>query len=46
MSFGKDRKGSPRKVDGFAALQLADQARADYIAAGLPKKKVRSGRVW
>jgi hypothetical protein len=45
ISFGKDRKDSPRKVDAFAALQLADMARADFIAAGAGKR-VRSGRVW
>ena len=43
VSFGKERKDSPLKVDAFAALQLADMARADYVASG---KKVRSGRVW
>lgn len=45
ISFGKDRKGSPRKVDAFAALQLADMARADYVTA-TSKSKQRSGRVW
>lgn len=45
ISFGKDRKGSPRKVDGFAALQLADMCRADYLAAGVGKR-ARSGKVW
>lgn len=44
-SFGKDRKDSPRKVDGFAALQLADMARADFLAA-TSTKRVRTGRVW
>lgn len=43
ISFGKERKDSPLKVDAFAALQLADMARADYIAVG---KKARSGKVW
>lgn len=45
ISFGKDRKGSPRKVDGFAACQLADMARADFLAAGVGKR-ARSGKVW
>lgn len=45
ISFGKDRKGSPRKVDAFAALQLADMCRADFVVAGVGKR-VRSGRVW
>jgi hypothetical protein len=45
ISFGKDRKGSPRKVDGFAALQLADLARSEYLAAGVGKR-IRTGRIW
>lgn len=45
VSFGKERRDSPRKVDGFAALQLADMARADYVTA-MSKSKQRSGRVW
>lgn len=45
VSFGKERKDSPKKVDAFAALQLADMARADLLAA-TSGKKVRSGRVW
>lgn len=44
-SFGKERKDSPRKVDGFAALQLADMARAD-LAVHTARKPPRSGRVW
>jgi hypothetical protein len=45
ISFGKERKDSPRKVDGFAALQLADMARADYVAE-ISKHRQRSGKVW
>jgi hypothetical protein len=45
ISFGKERRDSPRKVDAFAALQLADMARADVITA-ISKHKQRSGRVW
>lgn len=45
ISFGKERRDSPRKVDGFAALQLADMARADVIA-DMSKHRQRSGRVW
>lgn len=45
ISFGKERRDSPRKVDGFAALQLADMARAEVIAAR-SKTRQRSGRVW
>ena len=45
ISFGKDSRGSSRKVDGFASLLLADMARAEYVAAGVGKRE-RSGRVW
>jgi hypothetical protein len=44
-SFGKERKDSPRKVDAFAALQLADMSRADVIGA-TSKKVPKTGRVW
>lgn len=44
-SFGKERRDSPRKVDGFAALLLADMARADYVAS-TSKKRQRTGGVW
>lgn len=45
ISFGKERRGSDRKVDAFAALQLADMARADFMTAET-KTKQRSGKVW
>lgn len=45
ISFGKERRDSPRKVDAFAALQLADMARADLVTQ-ISKKPQRSGRVW
>lgn len=45
ISFGKERRDSPRKVDGFAALQLADMARADVLTT-TSKTKQRSGKVW
>ena len=45
VSFGKERRDSPRKVDAFAALQLADMARADVIA-NQSKTRQRTGRVW
>jgi hypothetical protein len=45
ISFGKERRDSPRKVDAFAALQLADMARADVVTQ-TTKKPPRSGRVW
>ena len=45
VSFGKERRDSPRKVDAFAALQLADMARADVVGA-TSKTRQRTGRVW
>lgn len=45
ISFGKERKDSPKKVDAFASLQLADMARADLLAA-TTKKRQRTGNVW
>jgi hypothetical protein len=45
VSFGKERRDSPRKVDAFAALQLADMARADVVASR-SKQRQRSGKVW
>lgn len=45
VSFGKERKDSPKKVDGFASLQLADMARADLLAS-TTKKRQRTGNVW
>lgn len=45
VSFGKERRDSPKKVDAFAALQLADMARADLLAA-TSKKRQRTGKVW
>lgn len=44
-SFGKERKDSPLKVDAFAAMQLADMARADLLAS-TSKKRERTGKVW
>lgn len=46
VSFGKSGgRTSSRKVDAFAALQLADMARADYVAS-VPKPTYRKGHVW
>ena len=45
ISFGKERRDSPRKVDGFAAMQLADMARADVVTQQT-KTRPRTGRVW
>lgn len=45
VSFGKEHRESPRKVDALAAAVLARIARADVLAAG-PSKPDRSGEVW
>src|SRR5690606_32788214 len=44
MSFGKASKHSPRKIDAYAALLLADMARSDYLVS-TPTKKKRPGRL-
>lgn len=50
VSFGKESRESPKKVDGFAAMQLADMARRALLAspdwAKRQKKKQRTGRVY
>ncbi|MFH9765195.1 Terminase [Streptomyces microflavus] len=49
VSFGKESRESPKKVDGFAAMQLADMARRALLAspdwAKRQKKRKRTGRV-
>lgn len=49
VSFGKESRESPKKVDGFAAMQLADMARRSLLAspewAKRQKKRQRTGRV-
>ncbi|MFD3815032.1 Terminase [Streptomyces rubiginosohelvolus] len=49
VSFGKESRESPKKVDGFAAMQLADMARRALLAspdwAKRQKKRQRTGRV-
>ncbi|WP_234390422.1 Terminase [Streptomyces sp. MMG1533] len=49
VSFGKESRESPKKVDGFAGMQLADMARRALLAspdwAKRQKKKQRTGRV-
>ena len=50
ISFGKDRRGSSKKVDGWAATLLADMARADLTVSPEWKRmlagpKKRPGRV-
>ncbi len=42
ISFGKDRRGSRRKVDGWAAALLADMARNEVVMSGkLPQRRDR-----
>lgn len=43
LSFGKESKDSPRKVDLYAALMLAHEAMYDLRTRG-KKQKVRTGR--
>jgi phage terminase large subunit-like protein len=49
VSFGKESRESPKKVDGFAGVQLADMARRALLAspdwAKRQKKRQRTGRV-
>ena len=49
ISFGKEHRGSARKVDGYAATLLAHIARTRLVEAGLADKKVNrkiGGRAW
>ncbi|ATE85262.1 terminase large subunit [Streptomyces phage Rusticus] len=43
VSFGKESRESPRKIDAYAALMLAHEALYDLRARG-KKQKVRTGR--
>ncbi|QYW07854.1 terminase large subunit [Streptomyces phage RedBear] len=43
VSFGKESRESPRKIDAYAALMLAHEALYDLRARG-KKQKTRSGR--
>lgn len=44
LSFGKSSKYSPRKIDAYAALLLADLARTDFLATK-PKTTKKPGRL-
>lgn len=44
LSFGKASKYSPRKIDAYAALLLADLARTDYLLTK-PKPQKKPGRL-
>lgn len=39
ISFGKESKGSSRKIDAYAALLLSEIARAEYVANGERPRK-------
>ena len=45
VSFGKESRESPRKVDLYAALMLAHEALHDLRTRG-KREKPRTGRVW
>lgn len=45
ISFGKESRESPNKVDGFAAAQLADMARHDLIEKGYRPSTGQKSRV-
>lgn len=45
ISFGKESRESPNKVDAFAAMQLADMARHDLIEKGFRPTSSGKGRV-
>ncbi len=45
VSFTKEHRESKRKVDGYAAMLLADLARHNLLESG-KLKRPRSGRVW
>jgi hypothetical protein len=46
VSFGKESRDSPRKVDAYAALMLAHEALVDYRARGKKQVDSRTGRSW
>jgi hypothetical protein len=45
ISFGKESRESPNKVDAFAAMQLADMARHDLLERGWGPSGTGKGRV-
>jgi hypothetical protein len=47
LSFGKESRESPRKVDAYAALMVAYEALNDFRTKAKPEKKEKTGgRVW
>ncbi|MER5501387.1 terminase [Streptomyces sp. NPDC002561] len=45
MGIGKEHPKSPKKIDAAMSAALAYEARADAVAAGITKRKKRSGRL-
>ncbi len=45
MSFRKESRESPKKVDLFAAMQLADMARYDFVQSGKKRRKRGKGMI-
>lgn len=46
VSFGKESRESPRKIDAYAALVLAFECLADFRAKGQKPKTQRTGRAY
>lgn len=46
VSFGKESRESPRKVDLYAALMLAHEAMFDFYAKAKPEKPAHDTRGW
>jgi hypothetical protein len=45
MGIGKEHPKSPKKIDAAMSAVLAYECRADAVAAGITKRKKRSGRL-
>ncbi|CAO0836652.1 Bacteriophage protein OS=Streptomyces microflavus OX=1919 GN=Smic_81360 PE=4 SV=1 [Streptomyces microflavus] len=45
IGIGKEHPKSPKKIDAAMSATLAYEARADAVAAGITKRKKRSGRL-
>jgi hypothetical protein len=45
LGIGKEHAKSPKKIDAAMSAVLAYECRADAVAAGITKRKKRSGRL-
>jgi hypothetical protein len=45
MGIGKEHAKSPKKIDAAMSAVLAYECRADAVAAGITKRKKRSGKL-